>query len=106
MTEEGTATCGQCKGRSKPKKRTPTDGQEKSKGKKHVNEDDHVLEEGGEEKKEGETEEDGEEEKEDEIKEEGEEKKEGEIEVDGDKKKEGEADGDEIKGRWRWGEGR
>ncbi|CAL9052585.1 unnamed protein product [Musa banksii] len=66
----------------KQTKEMDTDGQEKSKGKKDVNEDDHVLEEGGEEKKEG------------------------EIEDDGDKKKEGEVDGDEIKGRWRWVEGR
>ncbi|CAL9088615.1 unnamed protein product [Musa textilis] len=105
----------------KEAKEMDIDGQEKSKGKKDVNEYDHVLEEAGEEKKEGEAEEDGEEKKEGEIeedgkeekegktKEEGEEKKEGEIEEDGveknggeieddgDKKKEGEVDGDEKK---------
>ncbi|CAL9088623.1 unnamed protein product, partial [Musa textilis] len=53
----------------KEAKEMDIDGQEKSKDKKDVTEDDHVLEQGGEEKKEGEAEEDGEEKKEGEIEE-------------------------------------
>ncbi|KAJ8513134.1 hypothetical protein OPV22_003568 [Ensete ventricosum] len=126
--EDKSALCNTARGddqmdvdEKKEAKEMDIDRQEKSKGKKDVNEDYHVLEEGGEEKKEdeaeehgeekkeGEIEEDGKEEKECETKEEGKERKEGEIEEDGeekkggeieddgDKKKEGEVDGDEKK---------
>ncbi|XP_065004454.1 DEK domain-containing chromatin-associated protein 1-like isoform X2 [Musa acuminata AAA Group] len=84
----------------KEAKEMDIDGQEKSKGKKDVNKDDHVLEEGGEEKKEGEAEEDGEEKKEGEIEEDGKEEEEGETKEEGEEEKEGEIeeDGAEKKG--------